>query len=63
MDATLKTIQQEICQMRKDLTFLRHVAEEDFELSEYAIQQLEAARNTPLSKYIRHEDIEKKYLR
>lgn len=58
--ATLQTIQREISKIRKDLIFLRHMVEEDFELSEQAIKQLQAARKTPLAKYIRHEDIVRK---
>ena len=60
MSTTLKTIQKEMRQIRRDVAFLRHVVEEDYELSDETVRRLEAARKTPLYEYVRHEDVVKK---
>jgi len=54
---TLETLYKEMKQMRSELHFLRHLLEEEYELSDEAIRKLEHARKTPRSAYISHEDV------
>jgi len=63
MGTTLETIQQDIEQMKRELLFLRHVMEEDYELSEEAKKRLELARKTPRSAYLSHEAVKRRLLR
>jgi hypothetical protein len=62
MAVTLETLHKELKQMRNDLHFLKHVMEEEYELSDEAKQRLEIARKTPRSDYIDHEDVKKMLL-
>jgi len=52
MDKAIKSIQDEITKVRKDLDFIKHVLSEDYELSDEAKKGLEEARRTPESEYI-----------
>ena len=62
MSVTLETIQQELREVRKELVFLRHMIEEDYELSEKAKKQLKKARHEMArGKYIKHEDMLARY--
>ena len=62
MSANLATIHRDIKQMKSELLFLRHVMEEEYELSEEAKKQLEMARKTPRSAYLSHEAVKKRLL-
>lgn len=50
-------LREEIRQIRDDLCLLKHIVSEDEALSAKTRKDLEAARDTPLSKYIRHETV------
>jgi hypothetical protein len=63
MTTTLEEIHKEIRQMQKDLCFVRHAVEKDYELSDETIRELEIARDTPRSEYIKHEVVKKRVLK
>ena len=62
MSTVLETIQQEVWQIRRDVAFLRHVVEEDCELSDEACQELKAAKKRMAKgEYMPHEQVMKQY--
>ena len=60
---SLKTIHEDLSNLRKDVQFIKHLIAEDFDLSKQAKKQLEEARKTPRTEYLNHQDIEKEFLR
>lgn len=52
MTATIKSIQHELTEIRKDVEFIKNVLKEEYELSDEAVKALEEARKTPESKYV-----------
>ena len=58
----LKQIMQDLTFLKKDISFIKHVIGEEFELSEFAKEELELACATPRNKYISQEDVEKEFL-
>lgn len=62
MAITLETIHKEIQQMQNNLSLLKHIMEEEYELSEKTQEKLDRARKTPRSEYICHEHIKQKLL-
>jgi len=63
MTITLETIHKEIKQMQNNLYLLKHIMEEEYELSEKAQEKLAKARKTPRSEYISHEHVKQRLLR
>ena len=63
MATTLEEIHKEIQQLQNDLCFIRHAVEEDYDLSDETIRELEIARKTPRSEYIKHEVVKKMLLK
>ncbi len=61
-NVTLDAIYQNIMKLRDDVTYLKHVMEEEYELSEWAKKELKEARETPDSEYISQENMEKEFL-
>ena len=62
MAVTLETIHEDMQKMKQDLVFLRHVMEEEYELSTEARRELQAARaRMARGDYIPHEKIMEKY--
>ena len=62
MTVTLETIHEDMQKIKNELLFLRHVMEEEYELSSKAQQKLQAARERmDKGEYIPHEDVMKKY--
>ena len=62
MAVTLETIHEDMQKIKQDLVFLRHVMEEEYELSTEARRKLQAARERMArGDHIPHEDIMKKY--
>jgi len=60
MAVTLETIHRKIKQVQNDLHLLKHIMEEEYELSEKTQEKLNRARKTPRSQYISHEYIKQK---
>ena len=63
VSVSLKTIHEDLRNLKKDIQFIKHAIAEDFELSKEAKKQLEESRRTPIAEYISQEDIEKEFLR
>ena len=62
MAVTLETIHEDMQKIKNELVFLRHVMEEEYELSGEARQELQSARERmDKGEYIPHEDVMKKY--
>ena len=47
----MQHIHEDLELVKDDLALIKHILIEEGELSEEALQRLEKARNTPLSKY------------
>jgi len=62
MAVTLEMIHKEIKQMQNNLYLLKHIMEEEYELSEKTQEKLNRARKTPRSEYISHEHVKQKLL-
>ena len=50
-ESDLQHIHEDLELVKDDLALIKHILIEEGELSEEALQRLEKARNTPLSKY------------
>ena len=48
--------------MQNNLYLLKHIMEEEYELSEKAQEKLAKARKTPPSEYISHDHVKQKLL-
>jgi len=58
---TLDVVYKEIKDLKGEMTYLKHLLEEDYELSDWAKDELKKAREEMKSKTISHEEIMKKY--
>ena len=52
METTLETVHKDLLQLKKDISYIKSVLREDFELSDYAKKALKEARETPESEYV-----------
>ena len=59
---SLATIHRELQELQKDLSFVKSVIAEDYELSDEAKKELAEARRTPKEKYISEEHMVKEFL-
>jgi len=59
---TLQTLHKDLANIKGEITFIKHIMEEEYELSEWANKELEEARNTSEEEYISQEEIEKEFL-
>jgi len=48
----IDSIQSDLSQIKKDVEFIKHVLQEEYELSDEALGALEEARKTPESEYM-----------
>jgi len=48
----IDSIQSDLWQIKKDVEFIKHVLQEEYELSDEALGALEEARKTPESEYM-----------
>ena len=60
---TLEKIHKDLKDIKGELKFLKHVMEEEYELSDWAKKELVEARKVPDSKLISHEEVKKHILR
>jgi DNA gyrase/topoisomerase IV subunit A len=51
MPTTIETIHKEVHELKKDITIIKSILREDFELSDHAKAELKEARETPESEY------------
>lgn len=59
---TLDVINKNVMKLRDDVIYIRHILEEEYELSDWAKKELKEARETPDSEYISQDDMEKEFL-
>jgi len=59
---TLDLINKNVMKLRDDVTYLKHILGEEYELSDRAKKELKEARETPDNEYISQEDMEKEFL-
>ncbi|MBS3159918.1 hypothetical protein J4436_03960 [Candidatus Woesearchaeota archaeon] len=52
MTSTIETIHEDLLDLKKDVTFIKNILSEEFELSDSAFNALKKARETPESEYI-----------
>lgn len=60
---SLELIHKDMINMQRDIRFIRHVLEEDFELSQSTKDELAEARKTLKGEFISQADMEKEFLR
>jgi len=61
MAPSLKKLYEEIKEIKIEMKRMAHVINEDFELSDLAKKELEAARKIPASKYVDHAEVVKEF--
>ncbi len=49
---TIERLHEDIVRLREEVKLIRHILEEDYELSEKTRRELEKARETPESEYV-----------
>ncbi|PKP59818.1 MAG: hypothetical protein CVT88_04640 [Candidatus Altiarchaeales archaeon HGW-Altiarchaeales-1] len=59
---TLNILHKNIMKLMDDMAYLKHLLDEEYELSDWAKKNLKEARKTPDSEYISQEDMEKEFL-
>ena len=52
MDATIEHLRKDIISLKRDVALIKHILEENYELSEEALEALSKARETSESDYI-----------
>ena len=52
MDATIEHLRKDIISLKRDAALIKHILEENYELSEEALESLSKARETSESDYI-----------
>ncbi len=61
-NVTLETIHKEIADIKGELKFLKHIIEEEYQISEWAKKELSEARKVPDKDLIYHEEVKKRIL-
>ena len=52
MDATIEHLRKDIISLKRDVALIKHILEENYELSKEALEALSKARETSESDYI-----------
>ncbi len=60
-NVTLNVVYKEIKDLKSDITYLKYLLEERYELSDWAKNELKKAREEMESRSIPHKEIMKKY--
>ena len=63
MAITIEHLHKDIIEIKNELTLIRNLLYEDFELTDEAKEALDKARKTPKKQYIQHEELKKKLLK
>ena len=63
MASDIECMHKDIEDIKRSITFIQNILEEDYELSEESKQQLKLARKTPISEYLDHNEVKKQLLR
>lgn len=61
-NVTLDTIYKEVVDIKGEIKLLKHLMEEEYDLSTWAKKELEEARKVPDSELISHEEVRKRIL-
>lgn len=54
----IEKIHKDLMDLKKDVKFIKHIIDEDFELSSTAKKSLSSARATPKSKYVNVDELD-----
>ena len=60
-DVTLKQINENILELKKDMEEIKEYMHEDFELADDVKKEIKEAKKTPRSEFIKHEDVAKRF--
>ncbi|MBU0629279.1 MAG: hypothetical protein KKC75_08895 [Nanoarchaeota archaeon] len=63
MASDIECMHKDIEDIKRSITFIQNILEEDYELSEESKQQLKLARKTPISEYLDHKEVKRQLLR
>jgi len=58
---TLEQINENILELKKYIEEIKEYLQEDFELADDLKKEIEEAKKTPRSKFIKHEDVVRRY--
>lgn len=58
----MKHLHKDVLEIRKELSVIKNILFENYELSDKAKAELAEARKTPRLKYISHEEVKKRVL-
>ncbi len=62
MTSETQILHEDLECIKQELRVIKHILTEDFELSNWAINELEKARQTPKSEYVSQKKVEKEFL-
>lgn len=63
MSTTIEHLHQDILEIKQELSLIKNILIEDFELTEEAIKELNEARRTAKEEYIPQDELKKKLLK
>ena len=63
MNQTVEHMHKDLEDLKRDMAIIKHILSEEGKLSDYARKELQEARKTPDSEYIKHEDLKKRILK
>lgn len=58
---TLKQINENILNLRKEVEHIKTIVEEDFELADDVVKEIEESRKRPGKEFISHEEMKKEF--
>lgn len=58
---TLEQIHDDLIGLRRDMSHIKALVEEDFELADDVIVEIEASRKKPKNKFISHDSMRKEF--
>ena len=58
---SLEQVSKSIIELRREIEELKEYIHEDFELADDLKKEIEEAKKTPRSKFIKHEDVVKRF--
>ena len=61
--SAIEHMHKDLEELKQDMAIIKHILSEEGKLSDYAQKELQEARKTPDSEYIKHEDLKKRILK
>ena len=61
--SAIEHMHKDLEELKQDMAIIKHILSEEGKLSDYARKELQEARKTPDSEYIKHEDLKKRILK